>query len=313
MRLGKILLGQGRYIGSNPIACTIFFKKVGVDMQSMLLICRAIVWATSVGFWIVSMKTKKRTMLDCVKWVSLGSLFYLLLDIFVWPIAFDLQYGREIFGYYVLSAISGILLVNAMTVCNKKQKTVQREEGEDIQRWPILYLLVAVCLFAVFGLEYEILQDAQVLFVNENNGWGASHYSVALTDCAAVRVELGDDFFKEGVPSTASQYIVRANKKAFVVEPQGNAPELSSEQSPYVLSAVQFDGYVRRTEAVSGNKECLVTTINNSDMFTVLYYLTDTPGEIQTVLGQCAFRKDQFICNIDQQIPNHTIYVYEGE
>ena len=286
-------------------------------MQSMLLVCRAIVWITSIVFLIVSLKTKKRTMLDCVKWVSLGSLFYLLIDIFAWPKFFDVNYGLDSIGFYAISAITGAILIAAALICIKKSKQIQRAEGEDIQRWPILYLLVAICLFAVFGLEYEILQDAHLIFVNETNGFAELNYSVAITDHTSIKVNIGEKYYKDGTNVAPQRYIVQRSDKAFFVTEQDGAPGLALNQSVHVFAACQSDKYTTRPEAQcpeNGFLEYEVMLFGDSKYFIVTYYFTNVPAEKQVVAGQALFYEGDFVCDITEPLPESGIvYVYEGE
>ena len=263
------------------------------------------------------MKAKKRTMFDCVKWVALGSLFYLVLDIFAWPKLFDVNYGLDSIGYYIFNAIAGIILLTTFFICNKKQKKIERAEDEDIQRWPLLYLLLGVCFFSVFGLEYEILQDAHLLFINETNGFAESNYSVAITDHAAIKVDIGEKYFKDGEIATPQRYIVQKSQKAFYVVEQNEAPGLALNQSTHVFTACQSDKYKQRTDIQIPDNAVLeyaVMLFEGSDYFIVTYYFTTVPTEIQVVAGQALFYKEEFICDINETLPEtEIIYAYKGE
>jgi hypothetical protein len=137
-------------------------------------------------------------MLNCVRWVTLGSLFYLLVDVFgLWYYLFDVDYGLEVILGWIHSAVSAVLLIAAHIIALVKRKKYEMQPGEDIQRWPLLYLLVAVCFFSCFALEYEVLQDANIIIPHSPSSWAGDEYGLVVTDVTALPIQVGERYYKD--------------------------------------------------------------------------------------------------------------------
>lgn len=282
-------------------------------MKSMLLICRAVVWITCVVFLITARKTKKRSMLDCVKWCSLGSFLYIVLDIFLWPWLFDVQYGVENIIFWGVDGIAALFLLADAFICQRRSKTIQKAEGEDIQRWFLLYLLVAVCFFATFALEWQVLQDAHLLFVNTPDGLSGDYYSVAVNDVSCIKIELGEKYYKKGTPTERHNYVAYWDRKALIIEEKNNAPAPTDDEYYWFVQGCMFNDYVRWPDAQNADDtrlEFAITKIANTDYFVVTYYRTTVPKEVQVIVGQALFLREKFVNNIEMPYTDE-IYYYD--
>lgn len=310
---GKILLGQGKDIGSNPIAYAMILKGC-VFMREMILICKSIVWVTSIAFLLIAIKTKKRSMLNCVRWVTLGSLFYLLVDVFgLWYYLFDVDYGLEVILGWIHSAVSAVLLIAAHIIALVKRKKYEMQPGEDIQRWPLLYLLVAVCFFSCFALEYEVLQDANIIIPHSPSSWDVDEYGLVITDVTALPIQVGDRYYKEGQTTECYWYSVNVIDDQIQITSYDD-PELKDIDISIVKSLCASTEYTKlATDSQYTIPEYDIIHIRNTDYYLVRYMLANAQKTLSTTCGCAVFLKDQFVADIDEIPESDFAYVYPKE
>ena len=115
-------------------------------MKSMLNLFRIIAIISSLVFMIVSIRSKKKSQLKCVRACTIGNMIYLLADLLVLPTVMDLYVGLEVVFSVVGILLAGILSVIGIIVGTVRAKKIEPVEGEEKPRWPLLYILAGVCI-----------------------------------------------------------------------------------------------------------------------------------------------------------------------
>ena len=136
-------------------------------MKSMLTIFRIVAILSSLVFMIVSIRSKKKSQLKCVRACTIGNMIYLLADLFVLPPVMDLYVGLEVLFNAGGILLAGILSVIGIIVGAVRAKKIEPVEGEENPRWPLLYILAGVCIVSCFFMEVQLLKNANIVLNHE--------------------------------------------------------------------------------------------------------------------------------------------------
>ena len=195
-------------------------------MKSMLTLFRIIAIISSLVFMIVSIRSKKKSQLKCVRACTIGNMIYLLADLFVLPPVMDLYVGLEAFFNACGILLAGILSVIGIIVGTVRAKKIEPVEGEEKPRWPLLYILAGVCIVSCFLMEVQLLQNANIVLNHEPDGFSSDYYNIAVTDKAAVKVDVGENYFKKnGEECTYYEYnIIQTGVHTYLIKSNYHDP-----------------------------------------------------------------------------------------
>ena len=277
-------------------------------MKSMLTLFRIIAIISSLVFMIVSIRSKKKSQLKCVRACTIGNMIYLLADLFVLPPVMDLYVGLEAFFNACGILLAGILSVIGIIVGTVRAKKIEPVEGEEKPRWPLLYILAGVCIVSCFLMEVQLLQNANIVLNHEPDGFSSDYYNIAVTDKAAVKVDVGENYFKKnGEECTYYEYnIIQTGVHTYLIQSKYHDPELTEIDRDVVERIYQFDDFKKNDSVrkLYGDDMCyngLVRKIVGTDYYLMTWLLSDNSeiGGGGTVYGEAIFLGDKFIGNID--------------
>lgn len=231
-------------------------------MKSMLTFCRWVIYATSLGYLGVSLKGKTKANITASIHCAIGSIIYLIADLFLFPVLCDIEYGQGLFIITATTVLFSFIFIAAIIYGQKRLKVMTSNNNEKKARWPVSYLLLGVMWIAMFLLEIEIYQDAHIIFKNttENNP-----YYIAVTDHALIKTEMGPKYFAHAKVTKTSDTNENINQQ--FLEAYTND----------MLNDVDINNITQ--------KQCNITTIENSNYYTVVYTLSyvDDENQIKTI------------------------------
>ena len=275
-------------------------------MNSMLMLFRIIAILSSIVFMIVSIRAKDKSKLQCILWCTLGNLGYLAADLFIFPFAMDLAIGLDVIAYGIGFIIAGIFSIIGIIINCIRLKKV--EIVGDKQRWPLLYLLAAICLLSCFVLEVQVVQDANLILIDEPDGFASTYHNVVITDNAAIDIDIGEKYFKSGATECEyyEYYIIQTGFQEYEIRSPYHDPELKEIDKAIAEKIYQFSDYEcsKTARSLYGDDMCFKGTIQKilgTDYYIVNWLLdsdSDNNGS-GTVDGAAIFLNDTFIDDID--------------
>lgn len=277
-------------------------------MKEILSIFRVIGILSSLVFLIFGIRTKSRNKLKTLGICSVGNMAYLLADLFIFPAIFDLYVGLEVIVYGVATIIAGALTVAALIVIILRRKRVTPIENDSKPMWPLLYIIAAVCIVSCFALECTVLNDANLVFVHEPNGFSSDYYNVAVTNHAATQLDVGEKYFKDG--GQECEYyeydIIQTGVHEYQIQSPYHDPELKEIDREVIERIYMFDDFKKNKSVLNyySDEYCikgLVKKIVGTDYY-ICSWLISNNSEIGgggTVYGEAIFLNDQFIDNIE--------------
>ena len=277
-------------------------------MREMLTIFRIIGILSSIVFLICGIRTKNRKQLKIIGICSVCNMVYLGADLFVFPGLFDIYVGLEVIIYAIAIILAGVITVAALITIILRWQRVAPTENDVRPMWPILYILVPVCLISCFALECTVLNDANIIFVHEPNGFNSDYYHVAVTDHAATQLDVGEKYFKEdGRECEYYEYdIIQTGVHEYQIQSPYHDPELKEIDREVVERIYMFDDFKKNKSVLNyySDDYCikgLVKKIVGTDYYICAWLISNDPeiGGGGTVYGEAIFLNDQFIDNIE--------------
>ena len=278
-------------------------------MVNTMLIANIIAWISCVVFFVVSIVTKKRSLLRNIKIAYLGILGYILISGFLYFVL-DIRVGIEILLYFLADAICLLLIIITLIISKIRWKKLSSENDKKISRLLFLYLIPIALILISFAIELFTLQKADVLLI-EQGGFLEPNKYYAITDEYCIRVSLGSPAQKQGktvYPIYNESDLSNGDFAVYVpinIESQEGTIKSSQSQLNVFRTIAEYDGFKNELN-LDGNMQqyAEIYMLGTTDYYFVTYYIADGHD---SYYKSAIFLRDRFVDDIDASSPDALI------
>ena len=165
-------------------------------VKQMIYILSLLIFVFSVFNLIYSIKNKNRDASKYIIMLSIIFILYSIVDILILPNALNLDIGFEIFLFYAVLAVSGILFIISiiLNIKRKKLNTI----GMSI-KYKLVFVFLILLPILMFCLSYfremnYINNSKLILVCSDGDGFSEENYAYAISEDYSEMITIGADF-----------------------------------------------------------------------------------------------------------------------
>ena len=165
-------------------------------VKQMIYILSLLIFVFSVFNLIYSIKNKNRDTSKYIIILSIIFILYSIVDILILPNALNLDIGFEIFLFYAVLTVSGILFIISiiLNIKRKKLNTI----GMSI-KYKLVFVFLILLPILMFCLSYfremnYINNSKLILVCSDGDGFSEENYAYAISEDYSEMITIGADF-----------------------------------------------------------------------------------------------------------------------
>ena len=165
-------------------------------VKQMIYILSLLIFVFSVFNLIYSIKNKNRDASKYIIILSIIFILYSIVDILILPNALNLDIGFEIFLFYAVLTVSGILFIISiiLNIKRKKLNTI----GMSI-KYKLVFVFLILLPILMFCLSYfremnYINNSKLILVCSDGDGFSEENYAYAISEDYSEMITIGANF-----------------------------------------------------------------------------------------------------------------------